>query len=236
MYFTSLFSHLVRPEKLNNLRSSDGKVFSWSYPDTWEKPCSFFGLHFQGKVVKTGHTCDSQSYLMVIKQTWYRSDFSDTCYCKHAFSDSAHTFMVFNMWPLLLCSKISRRKLSSRWTSALRSMFSVWELRTCTPIRRSAPGAPACKYCMRSVNITDLIHPDSFQSVPSAESTSIKWTANFVPWGCTTKTRRKSIFFSSRTFLKQDKTTGVNIYLYSIYWSVEMIAPILLFISLQNGL
>lgn len=141
------------------------------------------------------------------------------------------------MWLLLLCSKISQRKLSSQWMSALRSMYSVCELRTCTPTGRSAPGAPARKCCMRplvvrSVTITDLICTDSFQSVPSAESTRIMWNANFVHWDCTMKTKENWFFSSSRPFLKQDNTTGVNMYLYSIYWSVETIAPILFMLFL----
>lgn len=62
---TSSSLHLVRPAKLPNLSISDGSVFSWSYPDSWEKPCTFFGLEFQVKVVQSGHTCDSNDYIMV---------------------------------------------------------------------------------------------------------------------------------------------------------------------------
>lgn len=57
--------NLVRPAKLPNLRISDGKVFSWSYPDSWDKPCTFFGLQFQVKVVHSGHSCNSEAYIMV---------------------------------------------------------------------------------------------------------------------------------------------------------------------------
>ncbi|XP_026228080.1 interleukin-12 subunit beta [Anabas testudineus] len=50
---------IVIPAKLPNLHISDGKVFSWSYPDSWEKPCTYFGLQFQVKVVPNGHSCNS---------------------------------------------------------------------------------------------------------------------------------------------------------------------------------
>lgn len=56
----------VRPSKLPNLHISDGKVFSWDYPDTWEKPCSFFGLQFEVKLVHSGHPCNSDNQIIVI--------------------------------------------------------------------------------------------------------------------------------------------------------------------------
>lgn len=55
---------IVRPERLPNLHSSDGKLFSWSYPDTWEKPCTFFGLQFQVKVVHHKQSCHSEEYIL----------------------------------------------------------------------------------------------------------------------------------------------------------------------------
>lgn len=60
--------YVVRPAKLPNLQISNGNVFSWSYPDSWEKPCTFFGLQFQVKMVQSGHTCDSEEHIMVIKK------------------------------------------------------------------------------------------------------------------------------------------------------------------------
>nr|QAB02673.1 IL-12p40 [Lateolabrax maculatus] len=53
---------IVRPEKLPNLHISNGNVFSWDYPDSWEKPCTFFGLQFQVKVVHSGHSCSSEEH------------------------------------------------------------------------------------------------------------------------------------------------------------------------------
>nr|XP_020455502.1 interleukin-12 subunit beta-like [Monopterus albus]XP_020455504.1 interleukin-12 subunit beta-like [Monopterus albus] len=54
---------IVRPAKLPSLRISDGKVFSWTFPDSWEKPETFFALHFQVKVVHSGHVCNSEEHI-----------------------------------------------------------------------------------------------------------------------------------------------------------------------------
>ncbi|XP_070700005.1 interleukin-12 subunit beta [Pempheris klunzingeri] len=64
--FTKSFylREIVRPAKLPDLRLSDGRVFSWSYPESWEKPCTFFGLQFQVKVVPSGHSCNSEEHIM----------------------------------------------------------------------------------------------------------------------------------------------------------------------------
>ncbi|KAF3841034.1 hypothetical protein F7725_006896 [Dissostichus mawsoni] len=55
---------IVRPETLPNLQLGDGKVFRWSYPESWEVPRTFFGLDFQVKIVKKDHTCDSEEIIM----------------------------------------------------------------------------------------------------------------------------------------------------------------------------
>ncbi|KAM4726278.1 interleukin-12 subunit beta [Anableps anableps] len=55
---------IVRPEKLPNLHISCGQVFSWDYPDTWEKPRTFFSLHFQVKVVQSGQSCNSDRIIL----------------------------------------------------------------------------------------------------------------------------------------------------------------------------
>ncbi|XP_035761327.1 interleukin-12 subunit beta [Neolamprologus brichardi] len=57
---------IVRPSKLPNLHISDGKVFSWDYPDTWEKPCAYFGLQFEVKLVHSGHPCNSDNQIINI--------------------------------------------------------------------------------------------------------------------------------------------------------------------------
>ncbi|KAM3601845.1 uncharacterized protein V6R79_019859 [Siganus canaliculatus] len=66
--YTKVFylREIVRPAKLPNLSSIDGKAFTWSYPDSWEKPCTFFGLQFQVKVVSSrhGHSCQSEDHIV----------------------------------------------------------------------------------------------------------------------------------------------------------------------------
>uniref|UniRef100_A0A3Q0SNL7 Interleukin 12B n=1 Tax=Amphilophus citrinellus TaxID=61819 RepID=A0A3Q0SNL7_AMPCI len=57
---------IVRPAKLPNLHIIDGNVFKWDYPESWEKPCTFFGLQFEIKLVHSGHSCNSENQIMVI--------------------------------------------------------------------------------------------------------------------------------------------------------------------------
>lgn len=61
----SLPTPSVRPGALSNLQRSGANVFSWSYPDSWEKPCSFYGLNFQVKVVRHAQSCDSEAPILV---------------------------------------------------------------------------------------------------------------------------------------------------------------------------
>ncbi|XP_074528861.1 interleukin-12 subunit beta [Halichoeres trimaculatus] len=55
---------IVRPAKLPDLQISDGRVFSWSYPTTWEKPCTYFRLQFHVKVVPSNHDCNYEQPIM----------------------------------------------------------------------------------------------------------------------------------------------------------------------------
>ncbi|XP_029029388.2 interleukin-12 subunit beta [Betta splendens] len=61
---TFYLREIVRPARLPNLNVSDGRVFMWRYPDSWEKPCTYFGLHFHVKVVPSGHLCNSEEYIV----------------------------------------------------------------------------------------------------------------------------------------------------------------------------
>ncbi|XP_034746931.1 interleukin-12 subunit beta isoform X2 [Etheostoma cragini] len=61
---TFYLREIVRPEKLPNLRITDGKVFSWNYPESWEMPCTYFGLQYQVKVVQKGFSCHSKKKIM----------------------------------------------------------------------------------------------------------------------------------------------------------------------------
>lgn len=58
-----LLSRSVRPAALPNLHKNEGNVFSWSYPDSWQKPCPFYGLNFQVRVVRHG-PCDSDAHML----------------------------------------------------------------------------------------------------------------------------------------------------------------------------
>nr|XP_057943393.1 interleukin-12 subunit beta [Doryrhamphus excisus] len=64
--YTSTFylRDIVRPEQLPGLYSLEGKEFHWSYPESWQRPCTFFSLHFQVKVVRSGLSCDSDQHIM----------------------------------------------------------------------------------------------------------------------------------------------------------------------------
>ncbi|XP_068457242.1 interleukin-12 subunit beta [Clinocottus analis] len=92
---------IVRPERLPNLRFSNRKVFSWSYPDSWEKPCTYFGLEFQVKVVHKG-SCDSGHHIMA--NTTLETKFevnvkpSKFVFCVRA--QDAHTKGPFSEWSL----------------------------------------------------------------------------------------------------------------------------------------
>lgn len=126
----------VRPENLQNLHTTDGKNYSWNYPDSWEKPCSFFSLHFQVKVVHNEDTCHSDKHIRVIR-TSASSYTSLQCKKKSMF--------VFNMSPLLLHSSTKLTTRSLRSTSKPRGISSACELRTSTPEDRLDPGATARK-------------------------------------------------------------------------------------------
>ncbi|XP_076017436.1 interleukin-12 subunit beta [Genypterus blacodes] len=54
---------IVRPEQLPSLREAEGGVFSWNYPDSWEKPCTFFRLLFQVKIVHHRDSCDAIDHI-----------------------------------------------------------------------------------------------------------------------------------------------------------------------------
>ncbi|XP_029374569.1 interleukin-12 subunit beta [Echeneis naucrates] len=56
-------SEIVRPAKLSKLQISEGTVFTWNYPDSWETPGSFFGLEFQVKIVSLHNSCNSRDHI-----------------------------------------------------------------------------------------------------------------------------------------------------------------------------
>lgn len=83
--FTSVHPNSVRPGALPNLRKNDSNLFSWSYPDSWEKPCSFYGLNFQVKVVHPTNSCDSEAPILVnVKRERWMFQFSSFVAILHA--------------------------------------------------------------------------------------------------------------------------------------------------------
>ncbi|KAM6907125.1 interleukin-12 subunit beta [Xenentodon cancila] len=91
---------IVRPEKLPNLHVSAGKVFSWAYPESWDKPCSFFSLHFQVKVVRTGHSCDSEELILTntTDNTKYEVNVKTKKYVFCVRAQDKHTIGPWSQW------------------------------------------------------------------------------------------------------------------------------------------
>lgn len=123
-------THSVRPGTLPNLRKNDSNVFSWSYPDSWEKPCSFYGLNFQVKVVRHNHSCDSGEAPILVNQSENHRYSS--------FSATLHAGLFLHR-----STTQTTPSLKSMWRP--RSTCSAWELRTSTPEGPIAPGATASK-------------------------------------------------------------------------------------------
>uniref|UniRef100_UPI0037E81D86 interleukin-12 subunit beta n=1 Tax=Semicossyphus pulcher TaxID=241346 RepID=UPI0037E81D86 len=91
---------IVRPAKLPNLRISDGKVFSWSYPESWEKPCTYFRLQFQVKVVDSEHSCISGQPILhtTTEQTHYEVNVKQKEYVFCVRAQDKFTSGPFNHW------------------------------------------------------------------------------------------------------------------------------------------
>ncbi|XP_023124326.1 interleukin-12 subunit beta [Amphiprion ocellaris] len=91
---------IVRPAKLPNLQLSDGRVFSWDYPDSWEKPCTFFGLQFEVKAVHSGHSCHSDSLIMsnTTDQTRYEVNIKTRRYVFCVRAQDKHTSGPWSHW------------------------------------------------------------------------------------------------------------------------------------------
>uniref|UniRef100_A0A3B4B5R0 Interleukin-12 subunit beta n=1 Tax=Periophthalmus magnuspinnatus TaxID=409849 RepID=A0A3B4B5R0_9GOBI len=62
--YTKVFflREIVTPGPFPHLHLN-GSVFKWDYPESWEKPCSFFSLLFHVKVVRNGEDCHSNNPL-----------------------------------------------------------------------------------------------------------------------------------------------------------------------------
>ncbi|XP_072230872.1 interleukin-12 subunit beta [Leuresthes tenuis] len=98
---------IVRPAVLQNLRVSNGKVFSWDYPDSWEKPCTFFGLHFQVKTVPSGHSCNSEELIAnsTTDETKYEVNIRTKKYVFCVRSQDKHTMGPWSDWSQCVVNK-----------------------------------------------------------------------------------------------------------------------------------
>ncbi|XP_037604779.1 interleukin-12 subunit beta [Sebastes umbrosus] len=98
---------IVRPEALPNLTISNGNVFSWSYPESWEKPCTFFGLQFQVKVVQKGHPCDSANNIMLntTQETQYEVNVKSPKYVFCVRAQDKYTNGPFSHWSRCIVDK-----------------------------------------------------------------------------------------------------------------------------------
>ncbi|XP_031713354.1 interleukin-12 subunit beta [Anarrhichthys ocellatus] len=98
---------IVRPEALPNLCISNGKVFSWSYPDSWEKPSTYFGLQFQVKVVHKGSSCDSERHIMLntIQENKYEVNMKTQKYVFCVRAQDKYTNGPFSHWSFCTVNK-----------------------------------------------------------------------------------------------------------------------------------
>ncbi|XP_053187035.1 interleukin-12 subunit beta [Scomber japonicus] len=91
---------IVTPAKLPNLSLSVGKHFTWSYPNSWDKPDSYFSLHFQVKMVRHEHSCDSKEYIMhnTTEQTKYEINVRTKKYVFCVRAKDKHTGGPWSHW------------------------------------------------------------------------------------------------------------------------------------------
>ncbi|XP_042355896.1 interleukin-12 subunit beta [Plectropomus leopardus] len=91
---------IVKPDALPNLHISNGKVFSWSYPDSWERPCTYFGLQFQVKVVQKGLSCHSDALILLAmtQETKYEVNIKSNKYVFCVRAQDKHTSGPFSHW------------------------------------------------------------------------------------------------------------------------------------------
>ncbi|XP_034540024.1 interleukin-12 subunit beta [Notolabrus celidotus] len=91
---------IVRPAKLHNLHLSDENVFSWSSPETWEKPCTYFRLQFEVKVVPRGLDCTSEEHIRnnTTELTQYEVDVKTRRYVFCVRAQDKFTGGLFSHW------------------------------------------------------------------------------------------------------------------------------------------
>ncbi|XP_030010620.1 interleukin-12 subunit beta [Sphaeramia orbicularis] len=97
---TFYLREIVRPGRLPNLHLTEGRAFSWSYPETWQEPCSFFGLQFQVKVVHHGQPCNSEEHIVqnIIQENTYEVGVKTKKYVFCVRAQDKHTGGPWGHW------------------------------------------------------------------------------------------------------------------------------------------
>ncbi|XP_061596784.1 interleukin-12 subunit beta [Cololabis saira] len=98
---------IVKPAELPNLKVSEGRVFSWKYPESWDMPCTFFGLHFQVNIVRSGHSCDSEELITTntINDTKYEVNVKAKKYVFCVRAQDKHTAGPWSHWSQCIVNK-----------------------------------------------------------------------------------------------------------------------------------
>ncbi|XP_054611725.1 interleukin-12 subunit beta [Dunckerocampus dactyliophorus] len=100
--YTSTFylRDIVRPEQLPGLRTLEGKEFHWSYPESWQRPCTFFSLRFQVKVVRIGLPCDSNQHIMneETNRTSFKVDIKSNKFVFCVRAQDKYTRGLWSLW------------------------------------------------------------------------------------------------------------------------------------------
>ncbi|XP_032390551.1 interleukin-12 subunit beta isoform X2 [Etheostoma spectabile] len=104
---TFYLREIVRPGKLPNLIITDGKVFSWNYPESWEMPCTYFGLQYQVKVVQKGFPCHSKKEIMseTIEKMTYEVKIKPNKYVFCVRAQDKYTNGPFSHWSHCIVDK-----------------------------------------------------------------------------------------------------------------------------------
>ncbi|KAK7925885.1 hypothetical protein WMY93_008195 [Mugilogobius chulae] len=98
---------IVTPGRLPNLHfvkenndDNNNSVFKWDYPESWQKPSSYFSLLFQVKVVARGETCHSEEHIRmnVTSQTEYTVDVKARRYVFCVRAQDKHTGGPWSHW------------------------------------------------------------------------------------------------------------------------------------------
>ncbi|XP_077449145.1 interleukin-12 subunit beta isoform X2 [Stigmatopora argus] len=91
---------IVRPEAVPGLRAVGPKKFQWDYPESWQRPCTFFGLTFQVVLVDSNGSCATNSGISIAETDASSfvvdADVSDFVFCVRA--QDKHTHGLWSHW------------------------------------------------------------------------------------------------------------------------------------------